>query len=475
MKSILVIGAGYVGLVSAISLAHLGHRVICLDIDINKIEQLQLGNSPIYEPGLELLLETCVQSQALSFTASYDEAFMCKPSAIIVAVDTPMGNNGYCDISRVEAVAQSIGNQINSDCVVIIKSTVPVGTNRKIEAILTTSALEKYKIDVISNPEFLREGAALHDFMHADRVIVGVRSERAEEIMRSIYAPLLNSSPKTKFLAMDPESSELTKYAANSMLAMRISFMNWLSRIADKTGANIDCIREGIGSDRRIGTAFLQAGLGFGGSCFPKDIEALKQIALDLDIGADLIYAIQDINSSQRTHFARTVLEYLETHSKTEPKVVSIWGLSFKPNTDDMREAPSLDIIEYLVKRGISVQLFDPIAMDHAYRTISNQSWYDPNRIIWAKTPLEAVENSDALLLITEWDLFKQIDLKELKTKMRNPSVFDGRNFFSIDEMEYYGFSYFSIGRSKAQEIDPLQDIGGEKEFSYVPIKRKTH
>ncbi len=478
-KQVVVIGIGYVGLVSAVCLAQLGHSVLCLDIDQDKIARLRLGEMPIYEPGIGDLLLQNIENGRLSFTTSYQEAFQLQPIATIIAVDTPTGKDGHCDLSRVDAVAKTIGRHLHADCAVIMKSTVPVGTNRRIEALISQELAQRkiekpISVDIISNPEFLREGAALHDFMHADRVIIGVRNERAEEIMRMIYAPLLQHSSKTRLQVMDPESSELTKYAANTMLAMRISFMNWLSRIADKTGANIDCIREGIGSDRRIGPSFLQAGLGFGGSCFPKDIEALKQIAVDLDINADIIRVIQEINYSQRMYYAEDIMYRLQAKKDLSQTTIAIWGLAFKPNTDDMREAPSLDIIEYFMKLGVHIRVFDPIAMENAEKILQKNSWYEKDRILWAKTPLEAAHEADALLLVTEWDLFRNIDLSLLKNTMNGSLIFDGRNFFSPQEIERYGFDYYSIGRGlKAPLPSTPHAQGGEDEaYSYIRLKR---
>ncbi len=473
--NVVVIGVGYVGLVSAVCLAELGHSVLCLDVDQEKIARLSLGQIPIYEPGIETLLQKNIENKHLRFTHSYREVFqeqnIDSHLTIIIAVDTPTGQDGRCDLSRVYSVIKSISTYIQSDCTIIMKSTVPIGTNRKIESLIQKElqALSKdtlYQINIVSNPEFLREGAALHDFMHADRVIVGVRSQNAEKIMRTLYQPLLEESSTTSFLVMDPESSELTKYAGNTMLALRISFMNWLSRIAEMGGADIELIREGIGSDRRIGSAFLRSGLGFGGSCFPKDIKALQHIALDFGIDASLIEAIQNINTSQRMRFAELVVQRVQKDQDHIRKKIGIWGLSFKPNTDDMRDAPSLDIIEYFLKQGLEVSVFDPIAMDNAKKILSSYSWYDPQYIHWANDPLDAAADTDALLLVTEWDIFRLIDMLKLKDTMKEPLIFDGRNFFEPQEIRKQGFAYYSIGRPLEEEntlsfnLDSVLKIG---------------
>ena len=459
-NSIIVIGVGYVGLVSAACLSEIGHTVICLDIDEKKINNLQKGIIPIYEPRLEELVQRNEREGRLFFTSSYSEALQKNPSIAIIAVDTPTGVEGKCDISRVEAVARTLGDMLCNPITVVIKSTVPVHTNQRVKAIIIDRLRKKDSsidwntyVDFVSNPEFLREGAAIHDFMHADRIIVGVRNERSEEVMRSLYAPLQAQNPLTKIIVMDPESSELTKYAANTMLALRITFMNWLGQIAGAAHADIELIREGIGSDKRIGPSFLQAGVGFGGSCFPKDIRALRHIALDFGLDTSLIDTIEKINKHQRTDFAQRVLCHMETNRISSP-CIGIWGLSFKPNTDDMREAPSVDIIGALLQgnKEIRLQLFDPVAADNAAKNLKEHEWFDESRVTWCQTPLETSYDADALLLLTEWELFKRVDLKQLQKNMKGRAIFDGRNFFSPDEMACHGFDYFSIGRPSADE-----------------------
>ncbi len=494
-NKIVVIGVGYVGLVSAACLAEIGHSVICLDIDEKKIANLRNGIIPIYEPGLEDFVTRNEKEGRLFFTTSYKEAFSQAPTIAIIAVDTPTGAEGRCDISRVEAVARMLAQEIEGPITVIIKSTVPVHTNRTVHALLLNELSKKDPsknwsaiVDMVSNPEFLREGAAIYDFMHADRIIVGVRNERSEEVMRSLYAPLQAKNDKTRLIFMDPESSEMTKYAANTMLALRITFMNWLSQIASRSHADIEMIREGIGSDKRIGPSFLQAGVGFGGSCFPKDIRALRHIAQDFGLDSSFIDVIENINSQQRTFFAHDALEYVQSTkdiSSQLPHRIGIWGLAFKPNTDDMREAPSLDIIRYLLERhdSLELQLFDPVAQENARKILEKEPWFDSSRVLWCNTPLETATDVDALLLVTEWDIFTRIDKFSLKNAMRGSGLFDGRNVFHPDEMSRFGFDYFSIGRAPfIREDSPYRDsqsrqseIGkSDDEFAFIPVPKRV-
>lgn len=458
MLDLLVIGSGYVGLVSSVCFSEMGFRVISLDINPDKIKRLSNGELPIYEAGLEEMLKRNLKSGRLSFTCDYAKA-VAASELIFLAVDTPMGIDGTCDLKSIKAASRSIAQAMNGYKVIINKSTVPVGTARLVQSIIKEE-LEKrgvhHSFDVVSNPEFLKEGCAVNDFMKPDRVIIGAESARAENLMREVYRPFMLSHDRLFF--MDIESAELTKYAANTMLALRISYMNWLSCLCEKTGANIASIRKGIGSDKRIGYPFLWAGAGYGGSCLPKDIRALQTTAESLGLDADLIRAIDTINSNQKQILANKIIAYFTERAETGKKCIAVLGLAFKPDTDDMREAPALTVIEMLLQVGYSVRLYDPVAVDNAKELIAENP-----AITWCSSSLEATQGADAIALVTEWKEFRLLDFKAIKKNMKGHAFFDGRNQYNPQEMAKWGFDYFGIGlppsyRALASEMPTVHD-----------------
>ncbi len=458
MDRIAVVGIGYVGLVAATCLAEVGYPVICLDIDQKKIKGLQNGVVPIFEPGLEAMVQRNIAEGRLHFTTEYHHA-IGETSLAILAVDTPTGPDGRCSLLNIERAAASLANAMTNDMSVVIKSTVPVGTSEHIGARIRHHLVSRgveYRVEMVSNPEFLREGAAIHDFMHPDRIIIGVSSERAEEIMRDLYRPFRHSADK--FIVMDTPSSEMTKYAANTMLACRISYMNWLSRLCEATGADIESVKIGIGSDTRIGHSFLRAGIGFGGSCFPKDIRALQGMATEHNLSCELITAIDRTNEEQKKVLGTKIIRYFEDRGGIQGKTIAIFGLAFKPETDDMREAPSLVLIHQLADAGAHLRLFDPIAMDNARKLIAPSP-----HIEWCDSEWQAAHRADAIALSTEWYRFTLLDFNRLRNMMRGNAFFDGRNLFSPDEMSRKGFDYISVGRPAArasceetQELAPV-------------------
>ncbi len=436
---ITVIGTGYVGLVTAACLAHKGYRITCLDIDSEKIEVLKQGTIPIFEPFLEEIVQENIRLDRMSFTTKYAEALQ-EASLVILAVDTPPRACGRCDLTNIKAATRSLVSCISSDLTVVIKSTVSVGTSKIVQNIINDAVGDQYCIDVVSNPEFLREGAAIQDFMNPDRTILGVPNKRAEKIMRELYKPF--NFPDDHFIVMDPQSSELTKYASNTMLANRISFMNWLSQLCEATGANIDSIRGGLGSDSRIGPSFLNAGIGFGGSCFPKDVNALIAIAREFSCSPTFIEDINTINEAQKIGLCRKISSYFQERGGLQEKHIAILGLAFKPNTDDMREAPSLTIINELLKEKCFVRLFDPVSMKNAQTALPASPL-----ITWCEDEWEALSNADGIVLCTEWDQFVHINLTKVLSTMRGCAFFDGRNLFSPKMMGEMGFDYISVGR----------------------------
>ncbi len=434
----------------------MGFKVTCLDINSQKIAGLQQGVIPIYEPGLEELVRKNSQAHRLTFTTDYT----CITSATVcfIAVDTPVGEGGQCDLKSVKACARSIGQTVSHPLVVATKSTVPCGTHALIQSIIQEELAKrklKIQVDVVSNPEFLKEGAAVTDFMKPDRVIIGTDSERAEGIMRDIYHPFMLSSDR--LIIMDPLSAELTKYAANTMLALRISYMNWLSGICDATGANILNVRAGIGSDKRIGSQFLWAGAGFGGSCFPKDILALRYMAEELEHPTHIIDALHTINSQQKQLIGKNILKRHKAGS-----TIAILGLSFKPDTDDMREAPSLVLIQQLIQAGMKVRLFDPVAMPHAQEIVGKNS-----QITFCESELEAAQGADAIALVTEWKQFRLLDWPAVVEAMNGRDFFDGRNQYRPEEMAKRGFNYFSIGRKPEFAHDDIDKVNQCKNELY--------
>ncbi len=433
---IAVVGTGYVGLVTGTCFAETGHFVSCLDVDESKIATLKGGGIPIYEPGLEELVRRNVKEHRLAFTTSYAEALRDVDVAFI-AVGTPPGENGEADLSYVLAAAEQIGRSLSRPAIVVNKSTVPVGSAEKVQAVLDKVCA--HRCEVVSNPEFLKEGAAIDDFMRPDRVVVGVSSERAREVMADLYGPLVRAEQPILF--MDVRSAELTKYAANAMLATRISFMNEMASLCERLGADVDQVRRGIGSDRRIGQPFLFPGVGFGGSCFPKDVRAVMTMARHVGLDFDLLRAVKRVNERQK----RWLVEKATKHfGSLGGKTFGVWGLAFKPKTDDMREAPSLTVIEGLVGGGAHVRAHDPVASEVAARLFAG-------RVELAPEPYAAAEGADALFLVTEWNEFRQIDLARLKRIMRQPVLFDGRNVWDAAKARAMGFTYYGVGRNAAE------------------------
>ena len=430
---IAVIGTGYVGLVAGTCFAESGNTVYCVDIDADKIRRLRDGQVPIYEPGLEELLKRNVADGRLFFTTSYEEA-VPGAHAVFIAVGTPPDEDGSADLKHVLAAAEQIGRSMTGYTVVVDKSTVPVGTARKVRAAVLKHA--RHEFDVVSNPEFLKEGAAIDDFLKPDRVVIGSESQRAAEVMDELYGPFVRTG--NPIIHMDIESAELTKYAANAMLATRISFMNEIANICSLVGANVDRVRQGIGSDARIGSKFLFAGLGYGGSCFPKDVKAVVHTAKTLGYDFKILKAVEDVNESQKGQLFRLVHKHFK--GELRGKRFAIWGLSFKPNTDDMREAPSIVVVEALLAAGAAVTVFDPEAMDEAKHR------YFGERVRYAKNPMDALPGADALVLITEWNEFRRPDFDAVKASLKQPVVFDGRNIYRRATLEKLGFTYFGIG-----------------------------
>jgi UDPglucose 6-dehydrogenase len=431
---IAVVGTGYVGLVTGTCFAESGHEVRCLDVDVRKIELLRAGGIPIYEPGLEELVRRNVKERRLSFTTSYPDA-IAGVDAAFIAVGTPPGETGEADLSYVLGAAEQIGRSLTGYAVVVNKSTVPVGSAEKVGAVLREAT--PHPFDVVSNPEFLKEGAAIDDFMRPDRVVVGVSSERAHAVMQELYAPFVRAEQPVLF--MDVRSAELTKYAANAMLATRISFMNEMATLCERLGADVDQVRRGIGSDRRIGHAFLFPGVGFGGSCFPKDVRAVMTMARQIGLDFDLLRSVERVNERQK----RWLVEKATRHFGTlAGKTIGLWGLAFKPKTDDMREAPAITVVEALLGNGAKVKAHDPVAADVAEKLFHGRG------IELTPEPYAAAEGVDALLLVTEWNEFRNPDLARLKATMRQPVLIDGRNVWDAAKVRAAGFTYYGVGRS---------------------------
>lgn len=440
---LLVIGTGYVGLVAGACLAEMGHHVICLDINQEKIEQLNNGIIPIYEPGLEEIVKRNVKARRLHFSVDYAEA-MASTKVCFITVDTPIASDGKANLQQVKNVAATIAQHMDGYRIIVNKSTVPVGTADIVKEIIEENLRLRglsFDFDVVSNPEFLKEGNAVNDFMKPDRVIVGTESATAAEIMKDIYSPFMLSHER--LIMMDVASAEMTKYAANAMLATRISFMNELSGLCELTGANINKVRKGIGADKRIGYSFLYAGPGFGGSCFPKDIRALRGHAAELGYEMPILAAIETVNARQKTVIGRKIGNYFaERQESLIGKTIGILGLSFKPDTDDMREAASLVLIEQLLKAGATVRLFDPVALENAKKLLP-----DNPAIAWCDDELSTAEGADALVLMTEWKQFRFLDFVAIKLKMKGHAFFDGRNQYEPRAMAKKGFDYISIGQ----------------------------
>ncbi len=429
-----VIGSGYVGLVLGACLAESGNDLISADIDEDKVARLSRGEVPIYEPGLEEMIQTNLEAGRIRYTTDVAEAVRAS-DIVFIAVGTPPGEDGSADLQHVLAVARTIGQSMESEKIVITKSTVPVGTAKLVRAEI--EAHTDLPVHVCSNPEFLKEGAAVDDFMKPDRVVLGVDSEYAGEVLRDLYAPFVRSG--NEILIMDVPSAEITKYAANAMLATRISFMNAIAQLCEKTGADVNAVRKGVGTDLRIGPAFLYPGAGYGGSCFPKDVKALMRTMTDLGADASILRAVEDVNDRQKRILLDRLTERLG--EDLTGRTVAVWGLAFKPNTDDMREAPSLVTIEGLLARGAKVVAHDPVAMEEARRHLGD-------RISYAANNYAALDGADALVIHTEWHPYRRPDFARMKAAMKTPLVFDGRNLWNPESMAGKGFEYSCIGRA---------------------------
>ncbi|MFZ9594821.1 MAG: UDP-glucose dehydrogenase family protein [Bdellovibrionia bacterium] len=434
---IAVIGTGYVGLVAGACFADTGNTVVCVDRDEAKIEALSQGEIPIFEPGLDTLVNRGVANQRLSFTTSVADALR-ECEVVFLAVGTPSLPNGEPDLSQLKAACEQVGKSLSQYCLIVNKSTVPIGTHLKTAEWISKHA--QHPFDVVSNPEFLKEGSALEDFLKPDRVIVGTHKESVYQKMAELYAPFVRQG--NPVIWMDPTSAEITKYACNSFLATRISFMNELANLCDRVGGDVEKVRSGMISDERIGKHFLYAGVGYGGSCFPKDVRALIAKAQSLGLPLGIVSAAAEANERQKQVLVEKVDAYFQNEGGIQGKTFAIWGLAFKPNTDDMREAPSLVVIEQLLQRGAKVQAYDPVAMKTASAILGNQIQY-------ADTALDAVEHADALLILTEWNEFKHPDFDEIRARMKTPLIWDGRNLYSPAQMRQKGFVYFGIGRGR--------------------------
>lgn len=429
---IAVIGTGYVGLVSGTCLAEVGHDVMCVDIDESKVEKLKQGISPIYEPGLTELVQKNTEAGRLKFTTKLSE--MGSPEAIFFALPTPPNGDGEADLSFVLSAAKDVAKVIKDYTVLVNKSTVPVGTAQKV--IDVVAAETKVPFDVVSNPEFLREGFAVTDFMNADRIVVGTSSDKAAAVMQEIYQPFITEG--VPLIVMDESSSEMTKYAANSFLATKITFMNEIANMCELTGANVDKVREGIGADERIGHRFLYAGIGYGGSCFPKDVLALHRAAGAYGYDFKILTAVMDVNAWQKQVLVEKIVTQMG--EDLSGKTFALWGLAFKPDTDDIREAPALEIIKGLRARGAKIQAYDPEAAENVKKLL-------PTEITYTKNAHEALKGADALVIVTEWKEFISVEPEELAAALKDKKVFDGRNIFDPETMVQAGLTYVSIGR----------------------------
>jgi UDPglucose 6-dehydrogenase len=433
MKKIAVIGTGYVGLVTGTCFAETGNQVICVDIDAKKVERLKNGEMPIYEPQLDVLFERNIAAKRLSFTT--DLAAGIKDAEIIfLALPTPPGADGSADLKYILAVADDLGKLVTDYKVIVDKSTVPVGTAEKVTAVIAKNA--RVPFDVVSNPEFLREGFAVEDFMKPDRVVIGTSSERAQKTMEQLYKPFVRQG--NPILFMDEKSAELTKYAANAFLATKITFMNEIANFCEIVGADVDKVRIGIGSDERIGRRFLFPGIGYGGSCFPKDVQALVNSGNEQAYSFEILKAVMKVNESQKTILFPKITNFFR--GELTGKKIAVWGLAFKPDTDDIREAPALYLINALLEKGATVSAYDPEAMNNVNQLLGD-------KISYADNEYAALEKADALLICTEWGVFRNPDFEKMATQMNDKVIFDGRNLFEVNEMNEKGFYYQSIGR----------------------------
>ncbi|MCF2493471.1 UDP-glucose dehydrogenase family protein [Dyadobacter chenhuakuii] len=432
---IAVVGTGYVGLVTGTCFAETGNQVTCVDIDVKKVERLQKGEIPIYEPGLDVLFDRNVAEGRLVFTTNLAEGIK-DAEVIFLALPTPPGEDGSADLKYILKVADDLGHIMEQYAVIIDKSTVPVGTAEKVHAAIAANATVEF--DVVSNPEFLREGVAVEDFMKPDRVVVGTSSEKAKKVMEKLYAPLVRQGNPVIF--MDERSAEMTKYAANSFLAMKITFMNEIANLCEKVGANVDDIRRGIGTDSRIGKRFLFAGIGYGGSCFPKDVQALAKTSKDYDYDFRILQSVMDVNDDQKKKLLPMVDNYFGGSLKD--KTIAVWGLAFKPYTDDIREAPALENIQALLAGGARVTVYDPEAMTNVKNILGD-------KVTFCHTPYAALDDADALMIFTEWPQFRTPEFEKMGKLLKNKVVFDGRNLYELETMREMGYTYFSIGREK--------------------------
>ncbi len=431
--NIAVVGTGYVGLVTGTCLAETGNHVICVDINQEKVKKMQNGEVPIYEPHLDVLFERNIKQGRLTFTTNLAEAIE-NAKIIFLALPTPPGEDGSADLSYILGVADDLGKIIKDYKVIVDKSTVPVGTAEKVRVAVAKNA--KVDFDIVSNPEFLREGFAVDDFLKPDRVVIGTSTERARKTMEELYKPYVRQG--NPILFMDEKSAELTKYAANAFLATKITFMNEIANLCEKLGADVDAVRIGIGSDDRIGKRFLFPGIGYGGSCFPKDVQALAKSAAEVNYDFKILDSVMDINEKQKTIIVPKIRDYFKGNLKG--KKIAIWGLAFKPDTDDIREAPALYIIDELVKEGVIISAYDPEAINNVRKLIGD-------KINYANDEYEALKDADALLIATEWSLFRTPDFDKVSSLLKNKTIFDGRNLYSNQQMKELGYYYCSIGR----------------------------
>jgi UDPglucose 6-dehydrogenase len=427
-----VVGTGYVGLVAGACFAESGNDVVCVDSNEAKVRLLRRGKIPIYEPGLEELVRRNRAEGRLTFAATLPKAVR-DAVVVFIAVGTPQGEDGSADLKHVLEVARDIGRAMNGYKVIVDKSTVPVGTSEKVREVIRRETAHPFS--VVSNPEFLKQGAAIEDFMRPDRVVIGVEDERAQAVMLELYEPFTRTGAPV--MTMDCASAELAKYAANAMLATRISFMNEVANVCELVGADVDQVRRAIGADKRIGTSFLFPGVGFGGSCFPKDVQAMRRFAADQNYDFKILNAVDEVNRFQKTKLFTSMRKHF---GSLKGKTIAVWGLAFKPRTDDMREAPSIPLIESLISAGASVQAFDPEAASVAKGIFGS-------KITYAAHGYDAVKGADALAIVTEWNEFRRPDLARMRSLMRSPVIFDGRNLFTPAHMKQHGFTYYSIGR----------------------------
>jgi len=431
--NIAVVGTGYVGLVTGTCFAETGNKVVCIDINREKVEKLSRGEITIYEPGLEILFSRNIHQGRLSFTTNLEEG-IAEAKIIFLALPTPPGEDGSADLKYILGVADALGPLLKDYTVVVDKSTVPVGTAEKVKQKI--AAYAKVDFDVVSNPEFLREGVAVDDFMKPERVVIGTSSDRAKKIMETLYAPFVRQGNPLVF--MDEKSAELTKYAANSFLATKITFMNEIANLCELLGADVDAVRKGIGTDSRIGKRFLFPGIGYGGSCFPKDVQALAKSSDDVNYNFKILDAVMDVNASQKIKLIPKMAEFFKNNLKG--KTIAMWGLSFKPHTDDIREAPALENINELLKAGVIIKAHDPESMNNVKRLIGD-------KISYHETPYEAANGADAIFIATEWPEFRTPDFEKLSASLKNKVIFDGRNLYDLPQMKELGYTYFSIGR----------------------------